>query len=99
MAIKGDYVTVYHIVLGPESRAPQAPDDTRACPLEMRVRGFLTADANLGEEVTVETITGRLVTGTLVEIAPTYTHSFGQHVPEIFAIGKQLRSMLFGGGQ
>ena len=99
MAIKGVYVCVHSIVLGPEDRAPQAPEDTRACAFEMRVRGFLTESGNIGDVVTIETITGRFVTGTLVEVEPTYTHSFGQHVPEIFAIGKQLRAMLFGGNQ
>ncbi len=99
MAKIGDYVTVYAVVLTPEERAPQAPEDTRKCPLEMRVRGFLLADGELEDTVTIETITGRHVTGALVEVAPTYTHSFGKHVPEIFQIGKQLRAMLFGGQQ
>lgn len=99
MAKIGDYVTVYAVVLTPEERAPQAPEDTRKCPLEMRVRGFLLADGELEDTVTIETITGRHVTGKMVEVAPTYTHSFGKHVPEIFQIGKQLRGMLFGGQQ
>lgn len=99
MAKKGDFVMVYDVVLTPDQRAPQAPEDTRACPLEMRVRGFLRADGAIGDVVTIETLTGRLVTGKLVEVAPTYSHSFGKHVPEIFAIGKQLKGMLFGGDQ
>ncbi len=99
MAKKGDYVNVYTVVLSPEERAPQVPDDTKKVPLEMWVRGFLTADANLNDEVTVKTITGREVTGKLVEENPTYRHSFGEHVPEIFQIGLQLRELLFGGDQ
>jgi hypothetical protein len=97
MASKGDYVTIYDVVLTKDERAPQVPDDTKRVPLEMRVRGFLTHDATLEEQVTIETITGRTVTGKLIELAPTYTHSFGKHVPEIFEIGKKLRSILFGG--
>lgn len=97
MAKKGDFVMVYDVVLPPSERAPQAPEDTRACPLEMRVRGFLTEECEIGQQATIETLTGRVVTGKLVEVAPTYSHSFGKHVPEIFVIGKQLRGMLFGG--
>lgn len=97
MAKKGDFVMVYDVVLSPQERAPQAPEDTRACPLEMRVRGFLVEDASVGDLVTIETLTGRHVSGKLVEVAPTYSHSFGNHIPEIFVIGKQLRGMLFGG--
>jgi hypothetical protein len=96
-AKKGDWVMVHNIVLTPEQRAPQVPDDTKKVPLEMWVKGYAQADANEGEELEVKTITGRRVTGTLVEIAPTYAHSFGNHVPELLEIGNQLRTILFGG--
>ncbi len=99
MAKKGDYVNVYNVILTPEQRAPQVPDDTKKVPLEMWVRGFLTEDANINDQVTVKTITGRLVKGKLVEENQTYRHSFGEHVPEIFQIGLQLKSILFGGAQ
>ncbi|PID79532.1 MAG: 2-amino-4-ketopentanoate thiolase [Clostridiales bacterium] len=99
MAKKGDYVNVYNVVLSPAERAPQVPDDTKKVPLEMWVRGFLTADAELNQEATIKTITGREVTGKLVEENPTYRHSFGEHVPEIFQIGIQLKGLLFGGDQ
>lgn len=99
MAKKGDYVNIYNVVLTPEQRAPQVPDDTKKVPLQTWVRGFLNDDAKLGDQVTVTTITGRQVSGELVEENPTYRHSFGEHVPEIFAIGKQLRAILFGGDQ
>ncbi len=96
-ANKGDWVNVYNVVFTPDERAPQVPEDTKKVPLEMWVRGFLTHDANLNDEVEVKTLTGRLVTGKMVEIAPAYPHTFGKHVPEIMEIGKQLRSILFGG--
>ncbi len=99
MAKKGDYVNLHNVILTPDKRAPQVPDDTKKVPLEMWVRGFLTADANLNETATVKTITGRTVTGTLVEENPSYRHSFGDHVPEIFKIGLQLKEILFGGDQ
>ncbi len=99
MAKKGDYVNIHNIILTPDKRAPQVPDDTKKVPLAMWVRGFLTEDANLNEQATVKTITGRIVTGTLVEENPSYRHSFGDHVPEIFKIGLQLKQILFGGDQ
>ncbi len=97
MAKKGDYVNVYNIVLTPQERAPQVPEDTKKVPLETWVRGFLQDDAEIGDTVTIETITGRMVEGKLVEENPTYRHSFGDHVPEIFQIGITLKNILFGG--
>lgn len=97
LAKKGDWVKVYNIVLTSSERAPQVPEDTRNVPLEMWVKGFLAEDAKLGEKVEVETITGRKVTGELVEVDPCYDHSFGKNIPELLQIGKQLRGILFGG--
>lgn len=97
MAKKGDYVNVYNIILTPDQRAPQVPDDTKEVPLEQWVRGFLRHDAEMGEIAEIKTITGRIVKGMIVEVAPTYTHSFGNHIPEIFQIGRQLKDILFGG--
>ena len=50
-----------------------------------------------GDAVTVKTYTGRTVEGTLVEVKPTFDHSFGDNIPELLEIGLQLRSILFGG--
>ena len=47
--------------------------------------------------VTVETAVGRLEKGTLIEVGPYYTHSYGKFVPEIIEIDKQLREIMFGG--
>jgi hypothetical protein len=38
-----------------------------------------------------------LETGTLIEVGPYYTHSYGTFVPEIIEIDKQLREIMFGG--
>lgn len=97
MAIKGDWVLIHDVVLTPDQRAPQVPDDTKKVPLETWVKGFLQADGEIGQRVTVKTVTGRLVEGDLVEVAPRYTHSFGEYVPELHKIGFQLREILFGG--
>lgn len=97
MAKKNDWVLIHRNVLEPAGRAAAVPDDTRAVPLEMWVKGHLQHDAELGESVTVKTRTGRLETGTLLEVNPCYKHDFGTYVPELLAIDDQLRGILFGG--
>ncbi|KXG74065.1 hypothetical protein AN619_26750 [Thermotalea metallivorans] len=94
---KGEWVLIHNIVLKPEERAPQVPEDTKKVPLESWVKGFLQQDAQIGEEVEVKTITGRMVKGRLVEVHPAYTHHFGKFVPELLQIGIQLKEMLAGG--
>jgi hypothetical protein len=96
-AKKNDWVKIYRVILKPEERAPQVPDDTKLVPLEMWVKGFLISDAELGDLVEVKTITGRMESGKLVEINPTYTHSFGNFIPELLQIGLDLKEILFGG--
>jgi hypothetical protein len=99
-AKKGTWVRVHNIVLTPEQRAPQVPDDTKKVPLEMWVKGNLLNDAaKIGDTVQVETLVGRVVEGTMIEIEPRYVHDYGNYVNEIAYIGKQLRSLLAGGAE
>ena len=97
MIKKGEWVRIHKIILTPAERAPQVPDDTKKCPLEMWVKGYLDADANIGDEVSVTTTTGRKETGTLTEVNPHYEHDFGKFIPELLTIDKQVREMVFGG--
>lgn len=99
MIKKGEWVRIHKIILTPEERAPQIPDDTRAVPLELWVKGFLQADAEIGDQVEIETVTGRVETGKLIEVNPYYTHDFGKFIPELLQIDKQTRETLFGGGK
>lgn len=99
MAKKGDFARIHIVVLEPAERALSAlPEDTRKVPLEMWVKGTLVSDAEIGENAAVITKTGRRVTGTLIEINPCYTHSFGAYVPELEKAGddavKALREVL-----
>lgn len=94
-AIKGDWVRIHKILLTPGERASQLPDDTKRVPLEMWEKGFLLNDqANVGNEVEIETIIGRKVTGTLLEKNPQYKHSWGSCIPEILHIGRQVKQIL-----
>lgn len=97
-AEKGTWVRIHNIVLSPVERAPQVPEDTKKVPLEMWSKGFLVDDeAKIGDMVTVETYIGRQVTGKLIEINPYYNHDFGECIPELLFIGRQLKAILEAG--
>ena len=96
MVKKNSWVRIHKVILKPEERAPQVPDDTKKVPLEMWTKGFLLEDAEIGDEVTVETVTGRKETGKLIEVNPAYNHSFGNFIPELLQIDKQVRQILGG---
>ena len=97
MANKGDWVRIHSVILQPGERAVAVPEDTKQVPLEQWTKGYLQADAALGEEASVITRTGRLVSGTLVDDAPHYSHSFGAFVPELQKAGDDAFAFLFGG--
>ncbi|MEG0829361.1 MAG: 2-amino-4-oxopentanoate thiolase subunit OrtA [Anaerovoracaceae bacterium] len=97
MIKKGEWVRIHKNILKPEERAPQVPDDTKKCPLELWVKGFLQADANMGDEVEILTVTGRKEVGNLIEVNSYYTHDFGKFIPELLTIDAQVRGILFGG--
>lgn len=92
---KGTWVQIHQVVLKPEERAPQVPDDTKQVPLELRVKGFLQEDAVLGDQVRITTLTGRTMEGRLVEVNPEYGHDFGKPQPALLTIGMELRKFLF----
>lgn len=98
MANQGDWVQVHIVVLTPDERAANIPEDTKAVPLEMWVKGHLaTPAAKIGDTVTITTRTGRTVCGQLVQVNPSYNHSFGDFVPELLQIDDMVWGMVFGG--
>lgn len=99
MAKKGDWVRIHSVVLKATERTAKIPEDTQKCDLEMWTKGTLQADAEIGDEVTVVTASNRTEKGTLIEVNPYYTHSYGKFVPEIIEIDKQLREIMFGGNK
>lgn len=88
---KGSWVEIERVLLTPAERAPNLPEDTRACPYVLRLHGFLQREAALGEEVTVKSLIGMEHAGVLRGANPGYTHSFGTTVPELLAIGTEGR--------
>ena len=95
-AKKGQWVQIRNIVLEAGERAAQVPEDTQAVPLVMWVKGYLIADAEIGERCTVITPTGRKVSGKLEEIEPGFSHAFGEYVPELDVVHRQVRELVTG---
>jgi hypothetical protein len=91
---KDTWVDTRRIVLPAGQRSGGIPEDTRGVDLEIRIKGFLTADAEIGDEVVIRTPAGRRVRGILTAENPPYEHHFGSPVPELQAIGTELRAML-----
>ena len=89
-----DWVEVERVLLTPSERAAGLPDDTAAQPLLVWVKGFAQSEVALGEEVAIETMTGRRITGRLSAVLPGYFHTFGQPIPELVHVGRDLRARL-----
>ncbi|WP_315116050.1 2-amino-4-oxopentanoate thiolase subunit OrtA [uncultured Clostridium sp.] len=94
MIKKGTWVEIEEIVLTPEDRSQSIPEETRIISLKCWTRGNCLSDCEVGSEVQVETIVGRIVKGEVVEVEPGYYHSFGRYVKEVEYIGKQARKLI-----
>ncbi len=89
-----DWVEVESVYLAPAERSSALPPETAEKPLMVWVKGFARHAAELGDELEVETMTGRVVRGRLSEVLPGYTHTFGRPVPELVHVGRDLRRQL-----
>lgn len=97
MIKKGTWVQLENVVLPAGQRAPQVPADTQDCDLLLWVKGILQKDCAMGEIAEVTTVTGRNVTGKLVDVNPKYKYDYGEFQPELLKIELQLKEVLFGG--
>lgn len=95
----GSWVEVQQVVLGAGERAPNVPDDTAAADFVARIRGFLLADAPVGSDASVRTLTGRQVNGRLTAVDPRNPADFGDPVPELLRLGGEARRLLEGPSQ
>ena len=86
---KGTWVEVERTLLATDRNALRQPlDPAKAPSYVVRVSGFLLEDAELGQQVKIRTIMGKLHTGKLRIQSPSYGHSFGHTVPELLKIGR-----------
>ncbi len=90
----GDWVEVEFVLLEPAERADGLPHETAAKPLTVWVKGFARGPAALGDELAVETMTGRTVTGRLSSVCPGYYHTFGDPIAELVHVGRDLRETI-----
>jgi len=85
---KGTWVEVERTLLGTPGRIPGHPVESPDGPAyTVRVSGFLLEDADLGQQVRIRTILGKLYSGKLRIQSPSYGHSFGHTVPELLKAG------------
>lgn len=94
MIKKGTWVEIEEVVLTPDERSTSIPEETKKTPLMVWIRGNCLSDCYIGEIVKVETLTGRIMEGKVVEEKPGYDYGFGKYVEEIAFIGKLAREML-----
>ena len=93
-AREGDWVEVEATLLDPADRSANLPPETADKPLRMWIKGFALGEASLGEALTVETMTGRRVGGVLSAVNPGYFITYGNPIPELTHVGRDLRVQL-----
>ena len=96
MIKKDTWVQIKKIILKSEERSSNLPEETKNVPLIMWVKGFLLKDAELDDEVQIKTLTGRIESGTLIDVNPAYMHTYRKFMPEILRIDEIVKSTLFG---
>lgn len=92
----GSFVRIHQVVLEAKDRTSSIPEETASTDLRMWTKGFLNSDANIGDEVEVTTLSGRVETGTLVACNHMYEVNYGDYVEEILPIGVYLKEKLHG---
>ncbi len=86
-AREGDWVEVECKLLDPADRSKNLPPETAEKPLMMWVKGFALGAAAEREELTIETITGRKVTGAALCREPRLLHHLRRPDPGADARG------------
>jgi 2-amino-4-ketopentanoate thiolase alpha subunit len=94
-AFRKDWVQIYRVLLEPGQRAPGIPPETAVVPLTMKVKGFLIDErAAPGDAVSIETVTGRIVSGELIAVNPAAGVDYGETEPALIAVGPAVRRLL-----
>lgn len=88
------WIEIGFTVLRPEERTARLPEDTRRVPYYARLRGFVTGPCHVGDQVEVETLSGRRVRGEVTDPAPRFAHDFGRPVEELIQAGIEAKALL-----
>jgi hypothetical protein len=94
MVKPGDWVRVHIVILSAGERGPGVPADTASHAYEGWINGWAVEGAQIGEPVTIRTMAGRVVQGTLVEAQPGYRHGFGRPHRALLGVGPSLKALL-----
>ncbi|MEJ5272873.1 MAG: 2-amino-4-oxopentanoate thiolase subunit OrtA [Spirochaetota bacterium] len=94
MIKKGEWVKIEKILLKPEERTAKLPEETKKVPYVVHVNGYLQNDAEIGDEVTILSRIGRLHTGKLIEVKPSFKHNFGDFIQHLVDINIELKQEL-----
>ncbi len=90
MIKKHTFVQIYRVILPQSERSDNLPKDTKEVPFEIRMKGILLEDANIGDYCTIETGTKRIEKGILIKEHPYYEHSFGHYVDALTVVRKTI---------
>ncbi len=97
VAHKGDWVLIEQVYLMAKQRQNHLPADTQAKDFTLRIKGFLSDETvEIGNSCSVVTKTGRYIEGRLLEVFPSYRHSFGNYLKETEYIESQLKNITTG---
>jgi hypothetical protein len=89
---KNSWVKIETILLNPEERTANLPDDTKKVPYLYHSIGYLKEDAKIGDIVEIKTRIGRTLKGKLIEVNPSFKHNFGDFVQELIDINMELKN-------
>lgn len=97
IARKGDWVLIEQVYLMADQRQSNLPKDTQAKDFTLRIKGFLSNETSeVGHSCLIVTKTGRHIEGRLLEVFPSYRHSFGDYLKETEYIESQLKNITAG---
>lgn len=88
------WIEIGFTVLRPEERTARLPEDTQRLPYRARLRGFVSGPCQVGDEVEVETLSGRRVWGEVIDTSPRFAHDFGKPIPELIEAGLEAKELL-----
>ncbi|MDP3488367.1 MAG: 2-amino-4-oxopentanoate thiolase subunit OrtA [Bacillota bacterium] len=91
---KGQFVEISWVALEPSGRSESIPESTKQVPLVARVKGFAVETTEGAEEISIITLSDRVLRGKVCDDAPRHTHDFGKPQPELQRIGLTLRKEL-----